>query len=138
MKMRTLSNKIIEMLLMSLGDDFEKKFEPEFSSSEGYLRINNYSPPEIIEKDVEGLGMHTEIGGLHVRSKEGKWMDIEPCFCGSVGEKGLRGYRPFLCGDYMKFRENREKGKFEKVGFTVLQVLHLCKYLTHSSYISGA
>ncbi|KAM0023831.1 putative gibberellin 3-beta-dioxygenase [Helianthus debilis subsp. tardiflorus] len=182
MKMRTLSNKIIEMLLMSLGDDFEKKFEPEFSSSEGYLRINNYSPPEIIEKDVEGLGMHTdmscitivyqyEIGGLQVRSKQGKWMDIEPCaetlvvnigdlmqawsngklrssehrvvlkerknrfslaffWCFEdnkvvfapdevVGEKGLRGYRPFLCGDYMKFRENSEKGKFEKVGFTV-------------------
>ncbi|KAK9060880.1 hypothetical protein SSX86_018060 [Deinandra increscens subsp. villosa] len=90
MKMRTLSDKIIQMLLMCLGEDFEKKFEPEFSNSEGYLRINNYSPPEIIEKEVEGLGMHTdmscitivyqdEIGGLQVRSKEGKWMDIAPC-----------------------------------------------------------
>ncbi|XP_076913377.1 gibberellin 20-oxidase-like protein [Bidens hawaiensis] len=183
MKMRTLSNKIIEMLLMSLGEDFENKFKPEFSNSEGYLRINNYSPPKPTEKNhVEGLGMHTdmscitivyqdETGGLQVRSKEGKWMDINPCaetlvvnigdlmqawsngklrsskhrvvlkerknrfslaffWCFEdnkvvfapdevVGDKGLRVYRPFLCGEYMKFRENSEKGKFEKVGFTV-------------------
>nr|XP_043635218.1 gibberellin 20-oxidase-like protein [Erigeron canadensis] len=181
--MRTLSNKIIEMLLMCLGADFGKKFKSEFSDSEGYLRINNYSPPDVIGKDdVEGLGMHTdmscitivyqdEIGGLQVRSKEGKWMDIDPCaetlvvnigdlmqawsngklrssehrvvlkecknrfslaffWCFEddkvvfapeevVGQKSLRAYRPFLCSDYMKFRQNSEKGKFEKVGFTV-------------------
>ncbi|PWA66066.1 2-oxoglutarate (2OG) and Fe(II)-dependent oxygenase superfamily protein [Artemisia annua] len=180
--MRTLSNKIIEMLLMCLGEDFEKKFESEFRNSEGYLRINNYSPPESIEKDVEGLGMHTDMscitivyqdksGGLQVRSKEGKWMDIDPCaetlvvnigdlmqawsngklrssehrvvlkerknrfslaffWCFEdnkvvfapdevVGENSMRAYKPFLCDDYMKFRQNSERGKFEKVGFTV-------------------
>lgn len=180
--MRNLSNKIIEMLLMCLGEDFGKKFEPEFSNSEGYLRIINYSPPKIIKKDIEGLGMHTDMscitivyqdesGGLQVRSKEGKWMDIDPCeetlvvnigdlmqawsngklrssehrvvlkehknrfslaffWCFEdnkvvfapdevVGDKSLRAYKPFLCGDIMKFRENSEKGKFEKVGFTV-------------------
>lgn len=36
-----------------------------------------------------------------------------------VGEGELRLYNPFVCADYMKFRENNEKGKFEKVGFTV-------------------
>ncbi|XP_024994199.1 gibberellin 20-oxidase-like protein isoform X3 [Cynara cardunculus var. scolymus] len=181
-KMRTLSNKITEILLMCLGEDFGRKFESEFSNSEGYLRINNYSSPEIIGKDVEGLGMHTDmscitivyqdnIGGLQVRSKEEKWMDINPCaetlvvnigdlmqawsngklrssehrvvlkerknrfslaffWCFEdnkvvfapdevVGENNLRAYKPFLCADYMKFRENSEKGKFEKVGFTV-------------------
>ncbi|KAI3720695.1 hypothetical protein L2E82_31686 [Cichorium intybus] len=181
-KMRTLSHKIIEMLLMCLGEDFGKKFEPEFSNSEGYLRIINYSPPKSIGKDIEGLGMHTDMscitivyqdenGGLQVRSKEGKWLDINPCeetlvvnigdlmqawsngklrssehrvvlnqqknrfslaffWCFEddkvvfapdevVGDKSLRAYKPFLCGDYMKFRENSEKGKFEKVGFTV-------------------
>ncbi|PIN22263.1 Iron/ascorbate family oxidoreductase [Handroanthus impetiginosus] len=36
-----------------------------------------------------------------------------------VGEGNMRAYKPFVCGDYVKFRENSEKGKFEKVGFTV-------------------
>ncbi|XP_071735593.1 gibberellin 20-oxidase-like protein [Rutidosis leptorrhynchoides] len=187
--MKSLSNKIVKMLLMCLGDDFEKKFESEFCGCEGYLRINNYSPPQDIEingKEVEGLGMHTDmscitivyqdelIGGLQVRSKQGKWMDIEPCgetLVVNIGDlmqawsngklrssehrvvlkepnknrfslaffwcfeddklvfapdevvggdnSKLRGYKPFLCGDYMKFRQNSEKGKFEKVGFTV-------------------
>ncbi|CAA0826393.1 2-oxoglutarate (2OG) and Fe(II)-dependent oxygenase superfamily protein [Striga hermonthica] len=36
-----------------------------------------------------------------------------------VGEGNSRVYKPFACGDYVKFRENSEKGKFEKVGFTV-------------------
>ncbi|KAL3650502.1 hypothetical protein CASFOL_006905 [Castilleja foliolosa] len=34
-----------------------------------------------------------------------------------VGE--LRVYKAFVCGDYVRFRENSEKGKFEKVGFNV-------------------
>ncbi|KAH6828126.1 2-oxoglutarate and oxygenase superfamily protein [Perilla frutescens var. hirtella] len=36
-----------------------------------------------------------------------------------VGEGNFRLYKPFVCADYLKFRENNEKGKFEKVGFTV-------------------
>ncbi|KAL7108377.1 hypothetical protein ACP275_06G108700 [Erythranthe tilingii] len=36
-----------------------------------------------------------------------------------VGEGNLRLYKPFVCADYVKFRENSERGKFEKVGFTV-------------------
>lgn len=91
-KMMELSKKIIEILLMALGDGFEREFyESEFGSCHGYLRIVNYCPPENVEeKVVEGLGMHTdmscitivyqdEIGGLQMRSKEGKWMDICPC-----------------------------------------------------------
>ena len=167
---------------MSLGDVFEKKYESEFKNCHGYMRINNYSAPESLEDEVEGLGMHTDmscvtivsqdkIGGLQVRSEEGKWMDISPCegtllvnvgdmlqawsneklrssehrvvlkrpgnrfslaffWCFEddkvvlapddvVGEGNERIYNPFVCLDYLKFRENNEKGKFEKVGFTV-------------------
>ncbi|RVW41949.1 Gibberellin 20-oxidase-like protein [Vitis vinifera] len=182
-KMSQLSKRIIEVVLMCLGNDFEKRlYESEFNNCNGYLRINNYSPPEST-KEVEGLGMHTdmscitivyqdEIGGLQVRSKEGKWMDINPCegtlvvnigdlmqawsnanlrssehrvvlkqqhvnrlslaffWCFEddkviispnevVGEGNSRIYQPFVCADYLKFRESNEKGKFEKVGFTV-------------------
>lgn len=109
-----------------------------------------------------------EHGGLQVRSKEGKWMDIDPhndmlmvniddlmeawnngkfrssehrvilkqdvnrfstaffwCFEDEkrsslpMGEGNLRLYKPFLCSDYLRFRENNETWKFEKVGFTV-------------------
>ncbi|KAF4386708.1 hypothetical protein F8388_006663, partial [Cannabis sativa] len=173
----------LRILLMCLGDDFKNKFfESEFNKCHGYLRINNYSAPESIEDEVEGLGMHTDmscvtivyqdkIGGLQVRSKEGKWMDISPCegtllvnigdmlqawsneklrssahrvvlrrpqnrfsiaffWCFEddkvilapndvVGKENKRIYNPFVCLDYLKFRENNEKGKFEKVGFTV-------------------
>ncbi|TXG62877.1 hypothetical protein EZV62_009871 [Acer yangbiense] len=184
-KMTELSKKIVEVLLMSLGNGIEKKYyESEFKNCDGYLRIINYSPPESLEDEVEGLGMHTdmscvtivyqdEIGGLQVRSKEGKWMDITPCkgtlivnvgdmlqawsnekfrssehrvvlkqpvnrlslaffWCFEdekmilapdevvVGEGDImRLYEPFVCSDYVKFRENNERGKFEKVGFTV-------------------
>ncbi|KAJ6388912.1 hypothetical protein OIU77_027290 [Salix suchowensis] len=112
-----------------------------------------------------------EIGGLQVRSREGKWMDINPCadtivvnvgdlmhawsngrlrssehrvvlkrnasrfsvaffWCFEdekvisapdevVGEGGARIYTPFVCREYLKFRESSERGKFDKVGFTV-------------------
>lgn len=36
-----------------------------------------------------------------------------------VGEGNLRVYKPFICADYLKFRESNEESKFEKVGFTV-------------------
>ncbi|XP_020259453.1 gibberellin 20-oxidase-like protein isoform X2 [Asparagus officinalis] len=183
-KMMGLSKKITTILLNCLGDGFGVKYyEPEFSHSHGYLRINNYSPPEAASsQEVEGLGMHTdmscitilfqdEIGGLQVRSKLGEWMDIMPsegtlvvnigdllqawsngrlrssehrvilkqpvrrfslaffwCFEDErvvaapeevVGEGNKRIYKPFVCGDYIKFRENSERGRFEKVGYTV-------------------
>ncbi|KGN45657.1 gibberellin 20-oxidase-like protein [Cucumis sativus] len=187
-KMTELSRKIIKNILMSFGEGFEKKYhEPHFKNCHGYLRINNYTPPETLEDDeeVEGLGMHTDMscvtivyqdqtGGLQVKSSEGKWVDINPCeesealvvnigdllqawsndrvrssehrvvlrrpainrfsiafFWGFEDEKvvsapedlveegGERMYKPFVCSDYLKFRENDERGKFEKVGFTV-------------------
>ncbi|KAI3986682.1 hypothetical protein MKX01_014220 [Papaver californicum] len=62
----------------------------EFSNRHGYLRIINYTQPEVVKEkeEVEGLGMHTDmscvtivyqdqVGGLQVRSKQGKWMDIK-------------------------------------------------------------
>ncbi|KAK6936823.1 Non-hem dioxygenase N-terminal domain [Dillenia turbinata] len=181
-RMTMLSQKIVEIVLGSLGDDFEKKFfKKEFGKCRGYLRINNYLPHSNDAKEVEGLGMHTdmscvtivyqdEIGGLQVRSKEGKWVEINPCggilvvnigdlmqawsngklrssehrvvlkkpvnrlslaffWCFEddkvvlapevVGEGKKRLYKPFLCADHMRYRENSEIGKFEKVGFTV-------------------
>ncbi|XP_057978292.1 gibberellin 20-oxidase-like protein [Malania oleifera] len=183
-KMEELSKRIIEVVLMSLGDDFVGKFyEPDFNNCHGYLRIVSYSPPDNVEeKEVEGLGMHTdmscitivyqdEIGGLQMRLREGEWMDIQPregslvvnigdlmqawsngrlrssehrvvlrhavnrlclaffwCFEDEkvilapdevVGEGNPRIYRPFVCLDYLKFRESDEEGKFEKVGYTV-------------------
>ncbi|PSS33063.1 Gibberellin 20 oxidase [Actinidia chinensis var. chinensis] len=181
--MTKLSERIIQIVLMCLGENFGRKFGSQFSNCHGYLRIINYSPFESMkQKEVEGLGMHTDmscmtivyqdaIGGLQVRSKEGTWMDINPCddslvvnigdlmqawsngklrssehrvvlkqpvnrfslaffWCFEdeklvytpdevVGEGDLRIYKPFVCADYVKFRENSEKGKFEKVGFTV-------------------
>uniref|UniRef100_A0A5B6YT27 Fe2OG dioxygenase domain-containing protein n=1 Tax=Davidia involucrata TaxID=16924 RepID=A0A5B6YT27_DAVIN len=182
-KMVELSKRIIEIVLMSLGDDYEKVYESEFSNCHGYLRMVNYSPPETVENEaVEGLGMHTdmscitivyqdEIGGLQMRSKGGQWVDIYPsesslvvnigdlmqawsngrlrssehrvvlkryvdrlslaffwCFEDEkvilapdkvVGEGNSRNYKPFVCLDYLKFRESNEEGKFEKVGYTV-------------------
>ncbi|XP_034709169.1 gibberellin 20-oxidase-like protein [Vitis riparia] len=182
-KMTELSKRIMEIVLMSLGEGFVKKYyEAEFNGCHGYLRIINYSPPDDFKEEVEGLGMHTdmscvtvvypdEIGGLQVRSREGKWMDISPCegtlvvnigdmlqawsngklrssehrvvlkkpvnrfslaffWCFEdekvilapdevIGEGNTRMYKPFVCLDYVKFRESSEEGKFEKVGFTV-------------------
>ncbi|KAM7476426.1 hypothetical protein LguiB_023669 [Lonicera macranthoides] len=186
-KMTELSEKIVRIVLKSLGDDFEAKYyDSEFKNCHGYFRINNYLPPQKIqekeEQETEGLGKHTDmscitilyqdrIGGLQVRSKEGKWMDINPCegtlvvnigdmfqawsnekfrssehrvvlkrptnrfsvaffWCFEdekvilapdevVGDDGKRIYKPFVCLDYLKFRESNVKGDFEKVGFTV-------------------
>lgn len=183
-KVTELSNTILNLVLKTLGDGFESKYyEPEFKNCHGYMRINNYSPPdERSEEEAEGLGMHTdmscltivyqdEIGGLQVRSKDGKWMNIIPCegtlvvnigdmlqawsndrlrssehrvvlrkpmnrfslaffWCFQddkvvlapgdvVGLECKRIYKPFICVDYLKFRESNEKGRFEKVGFTV-------------------
>ncbi|XP_065859557.1 gibberellin 20-oxidase-like protein [Euphorbia lathyris] len=185
-KMTELSKRIVKILLMILGDGVKKKYyKSEFKNCHGYLRIINYTPPKSTEEEeVEGLGMHTdmscvtlvcqdEIGGLQVKSKEGKWMDINPCektLVVNIGdmlqawsnekfrssehrvvlrrpvnrfslaffwcfedekvifapdevveeeEGDARIYRPFVCSDYLKFRESSERGKFEKVGFTV-------------------
>lgn len=181
--MTELSRRVVEIVLMSLGDGFEEiYYDSEFKNCHGYFRINNYSPPQNIEEQVEGLGKHTdmscitivyqdEMGGLQVRSKEGKWMDISPCegtlvvnigdllqawsnerlrssehrvvlkqrvnrfslaffWCFEdekviyapdevVGKGSMRIYKPFVCLDYLKFRESIGTGKFEKVGFTV-------------------
>ncbi|KAJ0966674.1 hypothetical protein J5N97_023591 [Dioscorea zingiberensis] len=185
-KMMELSKRIIAVLLKCLGDGFDTKYyDDEFSKCHGYMRINNYCPPDymINTEEVEGLGMHTdmscitilyqdEIGGLQVRSRGGQyWMDIVPsegtlvvnigdllqawsngrlrssehrvvlkkpmnrfslaffwCFEDEkvvlapedVVEEGMqRIYEPFICLDYVKFRENSEKGRFDKVGYTV-------------------
>ncbi|KAG5249149.1 gibberellin beta-dioxygenase [Salix suchowensis] len=185
-EMSELSRRIVKAVLMSMGEDSAEKFyESDFNNCHGYLRINSYSPPgssTVDGKEVEGLGMHTdmscvtivcqdEIGGLQVRSREGKWMDINPradtlvvnvgdlmhawsngrlrssehrvvlkrnasrfsvaffwCFEDEkvisapdevVGEGGARIYTPFVCREYLKFRESSERGKFDKVGFTV-------------------
>ncbi|KAL2556072.1 2-oxoglutarate (2OG) and Fe(II)-dependent oxygenase superfamily protein [Forsythia ovata] len=182
-RMVHLSKSILEIILMCLRPNLQTKFISEFKNCHGYLRLNNYSQPECIqEQEVEGLGMHTDMscitlvyqdenGGLQVKSKEGKWMDINPrenalvvnigdlmqawsngkfrssehrvvlrrhasrfsiaffwCFEDDkvifapeevIDEGDLRMYKSFICLDYLRFRESSEKGKFEKVGFTV-------------------
>ncbi|XP_071722894.1 gibberellin 20-oxidase-like protein [Rutidosis leptorrhynchoides] len=185
-KMTELSKKITEILLMCLGEGFNSKFlESEFKNCHGYLRIINYSPPEILENDVEGLGMHTDIscltvlypdkiGQLQVKSTEGNWTVVnfrEDAMVVNIGDMlqawsndelrssehrvvlnqplnrfslaffwcfeddkvisapdevvgsellgNRRVYKPFLCKEYTRFRETREKGKFEKIGYTV-------------------
>ncbi|XAR53652.1 Ent-kaurene synthase [Bertholletia excelsa] len=182
-QMTEISKKVVDLILICLGKEFERKFESQFQNCHGYLRIINYTRPDFTDKEeVEGLGMHTdmscvtivyqdETGGLQVRSKEGKWMDIDPCdetlvvnigdlmqawsngrlrssqhrvvlkrpvnrfslaffWCFEddkvilapdevVGEGNLRIYKPFVCAKYLKFRENSERGKFEKIGYTV-------------------
>lgn len=184
-KMADLSERILKLVLMSLGEGFENLFyDSEFKKCQGYLRINNYSSPNIFEEEeVEGLGKHTdmscitilyqdEIGGLQVKTNEGKWIDISPsegtlvvnigdmmqawsndklrssehrvvlkqkhvnrfslaffwCFEDEkvvlapdevVGDGNERVYDPFVCEDYLKFRENNQSGRFEKVGYTV-------------------
>lgn len=180
--MAEISKGIMRLVLKILGDEPEC-YNCEFSNCQGYLRINNYTPPDSSEeKEAEGLGMHTdmscitivyqdEVGGLQVKSRDGKWMDILPCegtlvvnigdllqawsndkfrssehrvvlrklvnrfslaffWCFEdeklilapddvVGKGNSRLYKPFVCSEYLKFRENNEKGKFEKVGYTV-------------------
>ncbi|CAI8607284.1 unnamed protein product [Vicia faba] len=185
MKMRDLSERILKLVLMSLGEGFENVlYHSHFKNCQGYLRINKYTSPESIgsENQAEGLGMHTdmscitilyqdEIGGLEVKTQEGKWIDISPsegslvvnigdmmqawsndklrssehrvvlkkpverfslaffwCFENEkvvlapeevVGDGNERVYEPFVCSDYLKFRENNQRGRFEKVGYTV-------------------
>ncbi|KAL6981962.1 hypothetical protein U1Q18_023584 [Sarracenia purpurea var. burkii] len=182
-KMTELSKKIVKIVLMSLGDEIERNYyDSDFKNCHGYLRIINYSHPESLEEEVEGLGMHTdmscvtivyqdEVGGLQVKSNQGRWIEIGPCegalvvnigdvlqawsnerlrssehrvvlkkmvnrfslaffWCFEdekvilapgevVGEGNGRVYEAFVCSDYLKFRESNERGKFEKVGFTV-------------------
>ncbi|CAN7119113.1 unnamed protein product [Brassica rapa subsp. narinosa] len=93
-KIAELSKRLVEILLMMiLGEETGKRFyQNEFSNCHGYLRLVNYTPPQDVEKQeelVEGLGMHTDmscitivyqdsVGGLQMRSKEGKWIDINP------------------------------------------------------------
>ncbi|XP_020581117.1 gibberellin 20-oxidase-like protein [Phalaenopsis equestris] len=191
-KMMELSKQLMTILLRCLGDGFDAKYyESEFGRCHGYMRINSYSargntepkdsPPKNTEsEEIEGLGMHTdmscltilyqdEVGGLQVREKDGKWMDIKYsegelvvnigdllqawsngkfrssqhrvvlrkpssrrlsvaffwCFedekmivAPDVGEEE-RIYRPFVCGDYIKFKVISEKGRFDKVKYTI-------------------
>ncbi|CAN0902316.1 Gibberellin 20-oxidase-like protein [Linum grandiflorum] len=89
-KMTTLSETIVKTILTTMNKQLVNKlYISHFKDCHGYLRIINYSPPNQHQEEVEGLGMHTdmscvtivcqdEIGGLQVRTKEGKWMDIEP------------------------------------------------------------
>ena len=182
-KMTDLSKRIVQIILMSLGDGFERMFyETEFSKCHGYLRIINYTPPSPSGQVFEGLGMHTDMGcltilysedisSLQVRSKEGKWMDTVPCqgnivvnigdmleawtnaklrssehrvmlrkprnrlslaFFWSfedekvifapedlVGKENKRVFKPFVCLNYVNFREFDDKERYDKVGNTV-------------------
>ncbi|GMJ03443.1 hypothetical protein like AT4G23340 [Hibiscus trionum] len=90
--MMKLSKRIIQIILKSLGDGYEKKFfDSEFENCHGYMRISNYRPPDDVEEnEVKRLEMYTdmscitivfqdELDGLQMRLKDGKWLDIHPC-----------------------------------------------------------
>ena len=36
-----------------------------------------------------------------------------------VGEGNLKIYKPFVCLDYLKFRENNEEGNFDKIEYLI-------------------
>ncbi|KAL5141567.1 Gibberellin 20-oxidase-like protein [Glycine soja] len=76
--------------LFGLASIFSNNRDKSKKSVHGWICwVNDYSAPEVIEDQVEGLGMHTdmscitilyqdEIEGLQVRSNEGEWIDINP------------------------------------------------------------
>ena len=43
-----------------------KYYESEFKNCHGYFRIINCSPPEALENELEGLGMHTDMSCITI------------------------------------------------------------------------
>ncbi|XP_022991452.1 gibberellin 20-oxidase-like protein isoform X2 [Cucurbita maxima] len=83
-KITEISKRVLKLLLSILGDNIENKlYDPEFSNSNGYLRINSYTPLGMNDdEEVEVFKKHTDISyvtivfpndirGLQMRSKDG-------------------------------------------------------------------
>ncbi|XP_038693089.1 probable 2-oxoglutarate-dependent dioxygenase AOP1 [Tripterygium wilfordii] len=80
-----LDQQVMRMILESYG--IEKYYDSHLESSEYLLRFFKYRIPEMNETDV-GIPAHTDknmvsiihqnhVGGLQVKNKDGKWVDLE-------------------------------------------------------------
>ncbi|KAH9292577.1 hypothetical protein KI387_042237, partial [Taxus chinensis] len=86
--MADLVRKIIKIILASLDLDMETFYHSDFENFTASLRINHYEPKEIsIGEEI--LTAHSDIGcltilhqdnegGLQIRSREGKWLRVNP------------------------------------------------------------
>ncbi|GLJ41196.1 hypothetical protein SUGI_0852780 [Cryptomeria japonica] len=83
-----LAQRIIKLILVSLGLDAESFYHSDFEKCKALLRINGYSSHGKSNGE-EALIAHADRGcltilrndeeeGLQVRSKEGKWINIKP------------------------------------------------------------
>ncbi|KAH9326553.1 hypothetical protein KI387_006731, partial [Taxus chinensis] len=85
-----LATKISKMLIASLGLDVDAFYHSDFENWKSHMRINNYySSDGRMSMEEEFPSAHTDIGlftilyqgnegGLQVRSKEGKWLNVKP------------------------------------------------------------
>ncbi|GLJ08106.1 hypothetical protein SUGI_0081430 [Cryptomeria japonica] len=86
-QVRELSHRILKLLVWSLGVDISSQSASQlFEKSHGNLRMNYYdksTEKEMISKahtDVSCLTVlyQDDVGGLQIRTKQGKWMDSKP------------------------------------------------------------
>ncbi|KAH9288173.1 hypothetical protein KI387_032290, partial [Taxus chinensis] len=90
LNLAALQAKISKIFIASLGLDIKSVYHSDFEKCKAFMGINHYTPNgEILEEDAEIMHPHTDIGcftilynddegGLQVRSKKGKWVDIDP------------------------------------------------------------
>lgn len=126
---------ITKTIIASLDLDFEHFYESHFQNCTYTLRINHYtSDGKAIEQ--EALIPHTDSGiitilytckegGLQIRSKEGKWLDVKPqhdSFVINIADclkvrKKLLVLMSFFCGyKVMKESAGMEQRKVTKRG----------------------
>ncbi|KAH9311089.1 hypothetical protein KI387_026124, partial [Taxus chinensis] len=86
--MADLVRKIVKIILASLDLDIETFYHSDFGKFTASLRINHYEPKGIsIGEEI--LMAHSDIGcltilyqdnqgGLQIRSREGKWLSVNP------------------------------------------------------------
>ncbi|GLJ08102.1 hypothetical protein SUGI_0081350 [Cryptomeria japonica] len=86
-QIRDLSHRILKLLVWSLGVDVSSQSASElFEKSFGTVRMNYYdkcTDKEMISRPHTDVSFFTilyqdDVGGLQIRTKEGKWMDSKP------------------------------------------------------------
>ncbi|GLJ08103.1 hypothetical protein SUGI_0081360 [Cryptomeria japonica] len=86
-QIKELSHRILKLLVWSLGVDVSSQSASElFEKSFGNVRMNYYdkcTDKEMISKAHTDVSFFTilyqdDIGGLQIRTKQGKWMDSKP------------------------------------------------------------
>lgn len=90
-EMREVSHGILKVILCSLGLDVRKHYSsPLFDKSQGWLRMNFYHSKidhdhqqQFYSKAHTDIGCLTilyqdDVGGLQIRTKEGKWINTKP------------------------------------------------------------